>query len=136
MRQFGLHGGLPLSFFLAQRMLDSMSGLFAGTKWERPITCERCGKPRDACPCPRNSAGELCLPADQPARVSHERRGGKIVTLISGLDPTATDLKELLKRFKRELDAGGTIADGNIELQGDHRETIVAALRALGYPAK
>src|SRR5262245_47783205 len=114
-----------------------MSGLFAGTKWERPATCEQCAKPRTECTCPRNAAGELCLPKDQPVRVSRERRGGgKMVTIVSGLDAKATDLGGLLKRFRGEFGTGGTIADGRIELQGDHREKVVAELIELGYPAK
>ncbi|MBI5864575.1 MAG: translation initiation factor [Planctomycetes bacterium] len=94
-----------------------MSGLFAGTKWERPVTCERCGKPRDACACPRNAAGEICPPSAQPVRVSRERRGGgRWVTVISGLDERATDMAAMLKQFRSSLGAGGTIADGRIEL--------------------
>jgi translation initiation factor 1 len=114
-----------------------MSGLFAGTKWERPITCERCAKPLVECLCPRDAAGNVCLPKDQPARVLRERRGGgKMVTVVAGLDAKATDLAGLLKRFKAELGTGGTVADGRIEIQGDHREKMLAALRELGYPAK
>ena len=115
----------------------NVSGLFAGTQWERPVTCERCEKPRSDCSCPRNAAGEICLPAEQPARVSRERRGGgKMVTIVSGLDAKASDLAALLKRFKAQLGAGGTVADGKLELQGDHRDALLAALRELGYPAK
>lgn len=114
-----------------------MSGLFAGTKWERPVTCERCAKPIAECACPRDSAGNMCLPKDKPARVSRERRGGgKMVTVVTGLDANATDLVGLLKRFKAELGTGGTVASGRIEIQGDHREKVLAALQALGYPAK
>ena len=114
-----------------------MSGLFSGTKWQRPVTCERCEKPLAECACPRDAAGNICLPKDQPARVSRERRGGgKTVTVVTGLDPKATDAAEMLKRFKAELGTGGTVADGRIELQGDHREKVLAALKALGYPAK
>lgn len=114
-----------------------MSGLFAGTPFERPVTCERCGKPRADCRCPRNEAGEICEPAQQAARVRREKRGGgRVVTIISGLNPSATDLPALLKQLKQKLATGGTISSGEIELQGDHREKIVAALQALGYPAK
>ena len=113
-----------------------MPGLFDGTPLERPVTCERCGQPRERCACPRNSAGEIMLPGSQPARVRRERRGGKVVTLITGLDPVASDLSGLLKQFRTALGAGGTIKDGVIELQGDHREAVLAYLRELGYPAK
>lgn len=113
-----------------------MPGLFDGTPLERPVTCERCGKPLDECQCPRNAAGEITLPESQPARVHREKRGGKIVTVISGLDPAASNLPALLKQFRAALGVGGTVKDGAIELQGDHREVIIERLRAMGYPAK
>lgn len=114
-----------------------MSGLFAGTKWERPVTCEKCRKTLAECGCPRNDSGNVCLPKDQAPRVSRQRRGGgKMVTIVTGLNPKASDLPAMLKSFKRDLGAGGTIVDDHIELQGDHREKVLAALKALGYSAK
>jgi translation initiation factor 1 len=113
-----------------------MPGLFDGTPLERPVTCERCGKPLDKCQCPRNAAGEIMLTANQPARVWREKRGGKIVTVVTGLDPKASDLPALLKQFRTTLGAGGTVKNGAIEIQGDHRDGLVERLRAMGYPAK
>lgn len=114
----------------------AMSGLFAGTSLERPVTCERCGKALLACTCPRGSDGKVLLPKDQPARVRREKRRGKLVTVISGLDPKATDLHALLKSLKTTLGAGGTVADGEVEVQGDHRDKVIAVLVRMGYPAK
>lgn len=113
-----------------------MSGLFAGTPLERPVTCERCEKPLAQCTCPRGGDGRVLLPKDQPARVRREKRRGKSVTVIAGLDPTATDLAALAKQLRSSLGAGGTVSDGEIELQGDHRDKVVERLKALGYPAK
>lgn len=114
-----------------------MSGLFAGTKWERPVTCDNCQKALAECACPRDQSGSICLPRDQAARVSRERRGGgKMLTIVSGLNPKASDLAAMLKSFRRDLGAGGTVIEDRIELQGDHREKVLAALKALGYPAK
>ncbi|NUQ10599.1 MAG: translation initiation factor [Phycisphaerae bacterium] len=114
-----------------------MAGLFDGTPLERPVTCEVCELPRDRCGCPRNAAGVVVLSKDQPARVGREKRAkGKTVTMVSGLDPVASDLAELLRRLKTACAAGGTIAQGRIELQGDHREMVLTMLRELGYPAK
>jgi translation initiation factor 1 len=42
----------------------------------------------------------------------------------------------MLKRFRTSLGVGGTLKGGVIELQGDHRDTILETLRTLGYPAK
>jgi translation initiation factor 1 len=113
-----------------------MSGLFAGTPLQRPVTCEHCGLTHGKCTCPRGSDGKILLPKDQPARIRREKRRGKAVTVISGLDPKATDLAAMLKNFKTTLGAGGTITDGEIEIQGDHRDKLVEALKKLGYPAK
>lgn len=113
-----------------------MSGLFAGTSLERPVTCERCEQPLAQCACPRNRAGKVVLPKDQPARVRRESRRGKTVTVVTGLDPDATDLGAMLASFKTTLGAGGTVAEGAIEVQGDHRDRLVKALIEMGYPAK
>jgi len=111
-------------------------GLFDGTPLQRPVTCERCGKTLGQCACPRDAAGAVRLPQDQPARVSRERRRGKWTTVVGGLDPAASDLAAMLRRFQQQRSAGGTLRDDGFELQGDHRDAVVAALRALGYPAK
>lgn len=113
-----------------------MAGLFDGTSLQRPVTCERCGKALLACVCPRGADGKVLLPKDQPARVRREKRRGKDVTVIAGLDPKASDLAGLLKQLKTTLGAGGTVADGEIEVQGDHRDKVVAWLVKMGYPAK
>lgn len=122
-----------------------MPGLFAGTPLERPVTCERCEKPLPECRCPRDSDGAIRLPKDQPVRVRRERRSGKIVTVVAGLDAAATDLPALLKKFKSRLGAGGTVAESRdargapaveLELQGDHRDRLVEDLKSMGYPAK
>jgi len=113
-----------------------MSGLFAGTPWERPVTCETCGKPRAECACPRDASCSLCRPADQPARIRREKRRGSTVTVVSGLDPAASDLPALLKQCRRRCAAGGAVREDGFEVQGDHRALLVELLRDLGYPAK
>jgi translation initiation factor 1 len=114
-----------------------MGGLFAGTPLERPVTCERCERVLAECACPRDSQGRVLLPKDQPARVSRERRGGgKMVTLVTGLDASATDLPALLRELRAACAAGGTSSDGTLELQGDHRERVLEILKKKGYPAK
>jgi translation initiation factor 1 len=122
-----------------------MSGLFAGTPLERPVTCERCEKPLADCRCPRTASGGILLPKDQPARVRRERRGNKTVTVVAGLDPAASDLPAMLKTLKARLGTGGTLSETRdqkgrttteLELQGDHRDKLVDLLKSLGYPAK
>ncbi|MEM8873050.1 MAG: translation initiation factor [Planctomycetota bacterium] len=111
-------------------------GLFDGTALERPVTCERCGKVMADCPCPRDAAGEVKTPKDQQARVLREKRRGKWTTVVTGLDPVATDLPGLLKTFKTQLGTGGTTRPDGFELQGDVRDKLVETLKAAGYPAK
>jgi translation initiation factor 1 len=114
-----------------------VSGLFDGTPLERPVTCAVCEQPLSECGCPRDESGAILLPKDQPARVGREkRRKGKTVTVITGLDPVASNLSDILTQLKSACAAGGTINAGRIEIQGDHRERVLSILRTLGYPAK
>ena len=118
-------------------MMHGMSGLFDGTPLERSVTCEACEKSLDQCTCPRNANGEVMFPKDQPASVGREkRRKGKTVTVITGLDPVASDVGALLSQLKSACAAGGTMSEEGIEIQGDHRERVLAILRDLGYAAK
>jgi len=109
--------------------------LFAGTPWDRPPTCERCGKLESECACPSPAAESKRLPPEnQTARLGLEKRArGKIVTVIGSLDPDGNDLPALAARLKASCGTGGTIKKGRIELQGDHLQAVDAALVALGY---
>jgi translation initiation factor 1 len=63
-------------------------------------------------------------------------RGGKAVSVISGLPLATGDLEALARRLKRLCGAGGAVRDGVIEIQGEHRDRLVAELCRLGYDAK
>jgi translation initiation factor 1 len=63
-------------------------------------------------------------------------RGGRGVTVITGLPGDAAQLAELATRLKKLCGAGGAVKNGVIELQGDHRDRLVAELRRLGFEAK
>jgi translation initiation factor 1 len=71
-------------------------------------------------------------------RVSREvaGRGGKGVSVIRGLPLDSAALAELAARLKRLCGAGGGVRDGAIEIQGEHRDRLVAELMKLGYQAK
>jgi translation initiation factor 1 len=60
-------------------------------------------------------------------------RGGKTVSLVKNLVLSETDLKTLAKKLKRACGSGGTIKDGVILIQGEHRQQIKAVLEKLGY---
>ena len=68
-------------------------------------------------------------------RDSKGRRGG-IVTLIRKLVLSEEDLKDLAKMLKQHCGSGGTVKDGEIEIQGEHRERIAEALQKMGYKVK
>jgi translation initiation factor 1 len=77
-------------------------------------------------------------PAEQQVRVGREvaGRGGKAVSVISGLVLDEVALSELATRLKKLCGAGGAVKDGTIEIQGDHRDRLVAELLKLGYQAR
>jgi translation initiation factor 1 len=60
-------------------------------------------------------------------------RRGKAVTTVSGVPLDDAALRELAGRLKKRCGVGGSAKDGVIELQGDHRDAVVEALRADGY---
>jgi translation initiation factor 1 len=82
----------------------------------------------------KTSAG----PANARVRVSREvaGRGGKGVSVISGLPLAGEELEALATRLKKLCGAGGAVKDGTIEIQGDHRDRLVAELQKLGYEAR
>jgi translation initiation factor 1 len=76
-------------------------------------------------------------PATQTARLRLEKRPrGKVVTLVTHLDPLGNDLVSLAAQLKSKCGSGGTVKDGTIELQGDHVATAEATLRLLGYKTR
>lgn len=114
-----------------------MSGLFAGTPLERPVTCEVCERPLPECECPRNADGRVVPASAQTAVVRLERRAkGKIVTTVTGLDPVAADCGAILKQLKTACGAGGTVHENTIEVQGDHCEKVAQIVRQLGFKVR
>jgi translation initiation factor 1 len=85
-------------------------------------------KARDPAPPARRAAGGR-------VRVRRETAGrrGKAVTMVSDVPLDDAGLRELAGRLKKRCGAGGSAKDGVIELQGDHRDVVVALLRADGY---
>jgi len=68
-------------------------------------------------------------------RVFREKagRGGKVVTIVRGLDG---DLAAVASDLKRHCGAGGSVKGDAVEIQGDHREKVAARLRASGHTVK
>jgi translation initiation factor 1 len=77
-------------------------------------------------------------PEKQVAELMRDRkgRGGKTVTVIAGLQLSDKDMKALSKQLKQKCGSGGAIKDGNIEIQGDHRDKIAIILQKMGMKTK
>jgi translation initiation factor 1 len=86
----------------------------------------------------QSSESKQTVITDGIIRISRETKGrkGKGVTLISGFDLTPNDLKALAKKLKKICSTGGTIKDGIIEIQGDHRELLKSQLEKMGHTVK
>jgi translation initiation factor 1 len=115
-----------------------MGRLFAGTAWDRPPKCNRCGKLEAECTCaPAVVETKLTPPESQTARLRLEKRPkGKHVTTVSCLDPKGNELTALAARLKEMCGTGGTVKNGVIELQGDHLDAAESALRELAYKTR
>ncbi len=97
--------------------------------------CSNCRRPVRQCVCPRGAPGAAAPPRPRVGRAT-QGRAGKGVTTVSGLPLTATELDALAAQLKKRCGSGGTVRDGVIEIQGEHRDTIVAELVKLGWQAK
>jgi translation initiation factor 1 len=103
--------------------------------------CPDCGKPVSDCRCKKktgSSSPAVQVPHDGVVRVMLDKkhRAGKSVTLITGLSGTEETIKAIAADLKRRCGSGGTLKDGILEIQGDHRDTIVEALKAKGLVVK
>jgi translation initiation factor 1 len=96
--------------------------------------CPDCARPIAECVC-KQAAAPL---SDGVVRVSLETKGrkGKGVTLIRGVPLAADDLALLCKQLKQRCGSGGTIKEGAIEIQGDHRVAVLEALKPRGWKLK
>ena len=97
-------------------------------------TCPGCGHPVKQCCCRKKSR----QPGTTAVRVSRQTKGrkGGTVCLITGVDLGDAELKKLAKQLKKKCGSGGTVKNGVIEIQGDHRGFLVDALIKLGFKAK
>jgi len=79
------------------------------------------------------------LPSQQQTAYLHREsggRGGKVVSVVKNLVLTEEDMKTLAKKLKQECGTGGTVKDGIIEIQGEHRQRMAEVLTKLGYKVK
>jgi translation initiation factor 1 len=93
------------------------------------MICQKCGLPQELCVC------ETIAKEAQKIKVTLvQKRYGKYMTIIKGVDPKKIDLKDLMKKLKSRLACGGTYKNDEIELQGDHRDRVKKILVEEGFP--
>ncbi|HLH63883.1 MAG TPA: stress response translation initiation inhibitor YciH [Ktedonobacteraceae bacterium] len=111
--------------------------LVYSTDGGRVDTCPRCGLSYKRCQCDQAAAASL-KKSDGTVRVMRDRkgRGGKTVTVITGIPASGEALAVLAQQLKKLCGSGGTVKDGNIEIQGDHCDKIQTRLSELGYKVK
>jgi translation initiation factor 1 len=99
--------------------------------------CPGCRRPIAQCVC-KTAAGKAPRADAGMVRVSRQTqsRAGKAVTVVTGLPLAAGELELLASELKRRCGSGGTVKDGAIEIQGEHRDTLVAELVRRGFAAK
>lgn len=99
-------------------------------------TCLKCGQPLRKCQCNNKSANST--KSDGIVRIQRETKGrkGKGVTLITGIPLAGDELKSLAKMLKQKCGTGGTIKNGVVEIQGDHRDLLLGLLQDKGWKVK
>jgi len=109
-------------------MTDERSRLIYST--DRPI-------PRKE-PSTDKSPEGVPQPARKTVTVRLDRKGraGKSVTVVEGLPLSRNERETLLKQLKVRLGTGGTLTDSSIEIQGDHRDALMALLQSMGHRPK
>ncbi len=90
--------------------------------------CETCGLPKDLCVC------ESIAKESQTIEVQLEKKKfNKNYTVVAGIDQKEIDIKDVASKLKEKLACGGTVKDGKVELQGDHRNRVKDILVELGF---
>jgi translation initiation factor 1 len=101
--------------------------------------CPSCQKPVSKCSCKKKkSKSQPNIKIDGIIRIQRELKGrkGKTVTIVSGFQIKADELKNLAAQLKRHCGTGGSVKDGVIIIQGDHRDTLVTELKNRGFKTK
>jgi translation initiation factor 1 len=98
--------------------------------------CAECNRPAALCICSQQQKERI--KGDGIVRIGRETKGrkGKGVTVISGLPLAEDALKDMASKLKQLCGTGGTVKDGVIEIQGDHRDKLLAYIVGQGFKAK
>ncbi len=102
--------------------------------------CPTCKNPTAKCTCTKKKVQHKpkAFPNDGVIRIRREVKGrrGKTVTAIFGVPLGEKELKQFAKTLKSRCGTGGTVKDGVIIIQGDHRETLLREIKNRGYAVK
>lgn len=105
--------------------------------------CPECDMSASTCSCKKKKAVKADkqttgYPNDSTIRIQREVKGrkGKTVTTVRGVPFENEELQKFVKTLKRRCGAGGTVKDGVIVIQGDHRKTLLDEIKKHGYTAK
>ena len=90
--------------------------------------CEVCGLPKEICVCE-----DIAREQQKISITIDQRRYGKMMTIIDGINSHELDINALISNLKSICACGGTIKDGKIELQGDHRIKVKETLEKMGF---
>ncbi|MEA3332021.1 MAG: translation initiation factor Sui1 [Pseudomonadota bacterium] len=115
------------------KTLNKNTGIVYSTEFGK--MCPGCNKPTTKCICREKQSPPK---NDGIVRLMRETKGrkGKGVTLITGVPLNLEGLKKLAKSLKQKCGSGGTLKDGVIEIQGDHRDVLEKELGQRGYNVK
>ena len=102
--------------------------------------CPSCGHSTTKCTCKKKKTfkKQSIYPNDGIVRIRRETKGrkGKTVTAVFGVPLNDNKLQQFAKILKRLCGTGGTVKDGIIIIQGDHRETLLKEIKQQGYTVK
>lgn len=100
--------------------------------------CPACCKPFTTCKCKQKNSQPSLSSVDGIVKIRREvkGRGGKTVTTVSGIPLEEKGLQTLAKALKKRCGTGGSVKEGVIIIQGDHRETLLLEIQKRGYTAK
>ncbi|MBI4019038.1 MAG: translation initiation factor [Candidatus Aenigmarchaeota archaeon] len=91
--------------------------------------CPKCGLPKELCVC------ETIAKESRKITINtQQKRYGKYTTVIKGIDEKQISLREVTTKLKSKLACGGTHKNGEIELQGNHKEKVKKILVQEGFP--
>jgi len=90
--------------------------------------CPICGLPKEICVCE-----DIAKERQYVEITMDKRRYGKMVTIVGGIDSSNISIDEIAKTLKTKCAAGGTVKNGQIELQGDHKRKVKKVLEEMGF---